>query len=173
VTDRCLFILGTSRQRGIVRQYPAGDAHADALRSGVTRGYAADMPAIIKPNATFSGWIVACLCAQWCGTCREYRAAFDALCRTNPCDAYAWIDIEDDAEWTGELEVENFPTLLIAHGNTVHFFGTVPPYAETIARLIANARSGHIAAGLPVEDLRMLSSRLAVAFDERAPGPPP
>jgi hypothetical protein len=131
------------------------------------------MPTIVKPKTSSSGWIVACLCAQWCGTCGEYRAAFDALSRTNPGDSYAWIDIEEDAEWMGDLDVENFPTLLIAHGDAVQFFGTVPPYAQTIARLIANARTGHRAAGLPVEDLRMLLSRLAVAFDDLPPGPSP
>ena len=26
-----------------------------------------------------SGWWVVCLCADWCGTCRDYRALFDAL----------------------------------------------------------------------------------------------
>ena len=28
--------------------------------------------------------LVACLCAQWCGTCREYRSAFDRLAETHP-----------------------------------------------------------------------------------------
>ena len=24
-------------------------------------------------------FLIACLCAAWCGTCRDYRAGFDAL----------------------------------------------------------------------------------------------
>ena len=31
------------------------------------------------PAAQPGGWWAVCLCAGWCGTCRDYRALFDAL----------------------------------------------------------------------------------------------
>ena len=58
---------------------------------------------------------VACLCAAWCVACREYGATFAALAAQFGDEAdFAWIDIEDDADALGDLDIENFPTLLIA-----------------------------------------------------------
>ncbi|MEO7116218.1 MAG: thioredoxin domain-containing protein, partial [Caldimonas sp.] len=57
--------------------------------------------------------LVACLCAGWCGSCRDYRATFDALAGQFAGGAvFAWIDIEDDADALGDLDIDNFPTLL-------------------------------------------------------------
>ena len=81
-------------------------------------------------------WIVACLCAGWCGTCTTYRAAFDLLAEHNPKHSFIWIDIEDQADVVGELDVENFPTLLIQRGETVAFFGTMLPDATLAQRLL-------------------------------------
>ena len=61
------------------------------------------------------GLFIACLCAEWCGSCREYRAVFDATDASGAgtsADARAWIDVEDHAEVLGDLEIETFPTLL-------------------------------------------------------------
>ncbi len=81
-------------------------------------------------------WIVACLCAAWCGTCGSYRAAFEALAARHPEHAFVWIDIEDQAEVVGDLDVENFPTLLLQRGETVAFFGTVLPDPQVAERMI-------------------------------------
>lgn len=83
-------------------------------------------------------WTVACLCAAWCGTCASYRAAFDGLAARHPDKTFVWIDIEDQADVVGDLDVENFPTLLLQHGDTVAFFGTVVPDAQVAERLIAS-----------------------------------
>jgi thioredoxin 1 len=83
------------------------------------------------------GWVVACLCAAWCGTCTGYRATFDALAARHPGMQFIWIDIEDQADVVGDLDVENFPTLLIQRGDAVAFFGTMLPDAGTAERLIA------------------------------------
>ncbi|MEJ7806831.1 MAG: thioredoxin family protein [Telluria sp.] len=72
-------------------------------------------------------WIVACLCAAWCGTCGSYRAAFEALAARHPDKHFVWIDIEDQADVVGDLDVDNFPTLLIQRHDVVAFFGTVLP----------------------------------------------
>jgi thiol-disulfide isomerase/thioredoxin len=91
---------------------------------------------------TAGGLFVACLCAEWCGTCRDYRGAFDAAAAANPGARFAWIDIEDRPAVMGDLEVETFPTLLIADGDGVLFFGPVTPHASTLAGLVERARRG-------------------------------
>jgi thioredoxin 1 len=73
------------------------------------------------------GWLVACLCAAWCGTCATYRATFDEVAARHPDKQFVWIDIEDQADLVGDLDVENFPTLLMQRGDTVAFFGTMVP----------------------------------------------
>ena len=94
----------------------------------------------IDPDA--EPWLVACLCAGWCRTCDEVRPGFEALARERPGMRFAWIDIEDEADALGPLalEVENFPTLLVAKGPEVRFYGTVLPHAATIARTVDAAR---------------------------------
>jgi thioredoxin-like negative regulator of GroEL len=82
------------------------------------------------------GWIVACLCAAWCGTCASYRAGFDGLAARHPDKTFVWIDIEDQAGVVGDLDVENFPTLLLQRGDTVAFFGTMLPDPQVADRLI-------------------------------------
>jgi len=81
-------------------------------------------------------WIVACLCAAWCGTCATYRATFDELAARHPDKFFLWIDIEDQADVVGDLDVENFPTLLIQHYELVAFFGTMLPDAGVAHRLL-------------------------------------
>ncbi|HEY1995622.1 thioredoxin family protein [Paraburkholderia sp.] len=81
---------------------------------------------------------VACLCAQWCGTCREYREAFDRLADKHPDICFAWIDIETHADRFDDLDVENFPTILIEDGVTTRFFGTVLPQAAIVDRMLAD-----------------------------------
>ena len=102
-------------------------------------------------------WIVACLCAAWCGTCATYRAAFEALAARHPDKDFIWIDIEDQAEVVGDLDVDNFPTLLIQHQETVAFFGTMLPDAALADRLI-RAQAAQSDAEL---------ARLAGSSDER------
>lgn len=89
-------------------------------------------------TAALSGerWVVACLCAAWCGTCGSYRASFDELAARHPDKLFVWIDIEDRADVVGELDIENFPTLLIQQHDQVAFFGTVLPDANLAHRLV-------------------------------------
>ena len=79
---------------------------------------------------------VACLCADWCGACREYKPLFDSLARKFPNVRFLWVDVEDEADLIDPIEVEDFPTILIAKGQNSLFFGTVLPHIETIERLI-------------------------------------
>ncbi len=81
-------------------------------------------------------WVVACLCAAWCGTCGGYRAAFESVAARHPDKTFVWIDIEDQADVVGDLDVDNFPTLLVQRADTVAFFGTMLPDAQLAERLV-------------------------------------
>lgn len=92
-------------------------------------------------------FLVACLCAAWCRTCDEYRATFEALQRQFGAQAqFRWVDIEDDEHALGNLDVVDFPTLLIAEGDTVHFAGPVLPHAQAARQLIERALRHELAA---------------------------
>ena len=81
-------------------------------------------------------FFVACLCAAWCGTCREYREGFDALSQRYPAVRFAWVDVEDQPEAVDDLDVENFPTLVIQRGTRVLFCGPMLPQHHLLERLI-------------------------------------
>ncbi len=87
------------------------------------------------------GFVALCLCAEWCGTCREYREAFENLAASLPEVRFRWLDIEDEAERMGDLDVENFPTLLVARDDVVLFFGTMLPHIGHLERLIETLRA--------------------------------
>jgi len=81
-------------------------------------------------------WQVVCLCAAWCGVCREWGPAFDALRESFPQVAFAWVDVEDEADALGDVDIETFPTLLVAQGDQVRFMGPVQPSSVQVARLL-------------------------------------
>ena len=80
--------------------------------------------------------LVACLCADWCSTCRDYQTTFVQMQAQFPGARFVWIDVENESELVDPIEVENFPTLLIARRDQALFFGTVTPHVETLQRLI-------------------------------------
>ena len=103
--------------------------------------------------------LVACLCAQWCGSCREYRSLFDQVAAAFPDSRFVWVDIEDEATLVDPVEVENFPTLLIATAEGARFFGPLMPHKETLVRLLrANAEAQ--SALLVNEQVQALAQRL-------------
>jgi thiol-disulfide isomerase/thioredoxin len=107
--------------------------------------------------------LVACLCARWCGTCRDYQTTFDAALATLGAAARGvWIDIEDDAALVDNVDVEDFPTLLIARGGELLFFGTITPQPPTLARLLSRASAGELPPPPPLPDVQALVQRLAV-----------
>jgi thioredoxin 1 len=107
-------------------------------------------PAFLPPAADDQRWIVACLCAAWCNVCTSYRSAFEALAERHPDKHFMWIDVEDEADIVGDFDVENFPTLLMQRGDTVAFYGTLPPDAQ-IAERILNSVASQTDASLAAE----------------------
>ncbi len=84
--------------------------------------------------------LVACLCAAWCDSCREYRATFERLGNSFAGQAdFVWVDVEDEADSLGSFDIEDFPTLLIAHGDSTLFLGPVTPQPQTAERLVRSA----------------------------------
>jgi len=116
--------------------------------------------------------LVACLCGEWCGSCRDYRATFAALEARFAADAdFAWIDIEDDSDALGDPDIENFPTLLLADAGGLRFLGPVTPHAATAERLVLSALAGE----LPTidGDEAALAERARTLVGTREGGVPP
>lgn len=103
---------------------------------------------------------IACLCAAWCRTCDEYAQVFQRLREALPAHRYRWIDVEDEADLVGDVDVETFPTLLVAHQGRVLFLGPVLPRLADAVRLIealAAAMAAHAGGqAQPVPGVRVM-----------------
>ena len=87
--------------------------------------------------------LIACFCAAWCRTCDDYARVVNSLKqRYAQCADLVWVDIEDQADVLDEVDVENFPTLLISDTKQVYFWGTVLPHASNATQLIDHVLSG-------------------------------
>src|SRR5262245_46577476 len=80
--------------------------------------------------------LAVCLCAAWCDTCDAYRPVLEQAAQQFPETHFIWLDIEDQEDLLGSLDVENFPTLLVAVDDEVRFYGTLTPQPETLARVL-------------------------------------
>ena len=89
-----------------------------------------------SPSSQAPSLLIACLCAQWCGTCRDYRPLFEQLQAEFGAARFAWVDVEEEADLVDPIDVEDFPTLLIASEGQARFFGTLTPHLETLRRLV-------------------------------------
>jgi thioredoxin len=112
------------------------------------------------------GLVVFSLCAAWCDTCRDFRVAYERLAAELPVHRFVWLDIEDDSELCGDVDVETFPTLAVFRGETLVHFGPSLPQRELVARLIAALAEGGraVETDSPVTELReRVAARLAEA----------
>jgi len=80
--------------------------------------------------------VVVCLCAAWCDTCTAFRASFERIAEARPGELFLWLDIEDDSEICGDIDVENFPTLAVYRGGRLLHYGVSLPQEGSVARLI-------------------------------------
>ena len=102
-------------------------------------------------------WWVICLCAEWCGVCREWREAFNAQAASHPELHFAWVDVEDEADAMGDIDIETFPTLMIAREGEPMFFGPVLPSGSQFSRLLESLRQQEApAASVPLEAAPLL-----------------
>ena len=109
---------------------------------------------------------VACLCAAWCRLCYAYASVLKSVTGVLVLEGLPlrvhWIDIEDDADLVGDLDVETFPTIVIAAGPQVLFAGAVTPQPETLRRLLKTKLSA-LQEGAP----HPIASSEALAFAAR------
>ncbi len=90
-------------------------------------------------------WWVICLCAEWCHVCREWRDTFNEQAAAYPQWHFAWVDVEDEADAMGDVDIETFPTILIARGQEPLFLGPIQPSGAQLSRLLASM-SGNLQA---------------------------
>ena len=76
----------------------------------------------------------------------DYQALFALMAARHPAFQFAWIDIEEQAELVGDIDVETFPTLLLADAEGLRFFGPVTPQAQTLSRLLDSLQSSSLKA---------------------------
>ncbi len=86
-------------------------------------------------------WWVACLCAAWCGVCRDFLPMFTEQARAHPHMRFAWVDVEDEDETMGDVDIQTFPTLLVARGEQVLYLAPIPPLSSQFTRLLARLQA--------------------------------
>lgn len=100
---------------------------------------AAPPPGRAQPNGD-DIWVV-CLCAEWCGVCREYRAVMDQIGTDYPRARLVWVDVEDDEGLAGDIDIDTFPTVLLGQGEVARFFGPLLPQAGVLKRLLESVQA--------------------------------
>jgi hypothetical protein len=128
---------------------------------------------VAEPQAT-NELLVVCLCAEWCGVCRDYLSRFEqvkvAIQIDSPQSQFLWMDVEDEADLLHPLDVENFPTLLIALGDKPYFWGPLTPQVQTLERMIRTTVQDLAAPGLTDPALALLVKKIR-GRDSQAPSP--
>lgn len=75
------------------------------------------------------------LCADWCGTCCAIKPEWVDIAL--PGFAFHWIDIEDQADAMQDIEITDFPTVVVADAQgQIHFAGTVEPRTAQLQKLL-------------------------------------
>ena len=110
-------------------------------------------------------WLVVCLCADWCGTCKQYRQPFEALAAQFPQMRFVWLDVEDREDVAGDLDIETFPSILVGQGSQAKFMGPVLPQAGVLARMLQSLPQDAAARPADVQEAQDLLQRLLRADD--------
>ena len=118
--------------------------------------------AALTPDAPQPSLLVVCLCAAWCGVCRDYAPRFAQVQAKYPQAQFLWIDVEDEADLLHPLDVEDFPTLLMAIGTEARFFGPLTPQLEMLDRLVKSQLDNPGAAALTDPELAAVVRRIRV-----------
>ncbi len=83
-------------------------------------------------------FLVACFCADWCGTCRDYQTGFTELSNQFPAVGFLWVDIENTEFNITDWDIENFPTILIQRGDLVLYWGPMLPHLQILSQLLSS-----------------------------------
>jgi len=106
-------------------------------------------------------FLVVCLCAHWCGSCRTYQATFQEVAHSYPNHPFIWVDVEDQADLLDDLDIDNFPSILIADDqNQSYFFGPITPHPETLHRLCHAMETGGLSVIGSIPELRSVVTKL-------------
>jgi thioredoxin 1 len=90
---------------------------------------------------------VVCLCAEWCGTCRDYRPEFESLTSAQPDWRTHWVDVEDVETVLDEVAITTFPLVLIVDAaDSLCFAGPVTAQPGMLHRLCQAAQQGSLRA---------------------------
>ena len=119
------------------------------------------IPQVLQALDSPDTWLIACYCAAWCDTCGDYHDAFRSMSARYPQHVFLWIDVEDNPELLDDLDVENFPTLLIQSQGTTRFFGTMLPYIGHLERMLQAVQEDPLRATTGPDDLRKLLTSAA------------
>ncbi len=87
-----------------------------------------------------------------------------AASAAHPQVRFAWVDIEDEADTVGDVDIETFPTLLVAQDGRARFLGPVLPHAGQIGRLLESLAADPRAGQLPGEAQYLLERLLAAGL---------
>ena len=88
---------------------------------------------------------VHCICAHWCDTCSEFRPLFDQLAGSQPQKVFRWHILEELEEQFPDIEVENFPMILIADASgKLQFTGPILPNRSALDHLLVATGDGKV-----------------------------
>jgi thioredoxin 1 len=116
--------------------------------------------AALTPETPQPSLLVVCLCAAWCGVCRDYAPRFAQVQAKYPQATFLLVDVEDEADLLHPLDVEDFPTLLMAIGPEPRFFGPVTPQLEMLERLVKSQLDNVGALALADPELAAVVARI-------------
>ena len=125
------------------------------------------LPAAEATPPAMASWVI-CLCADWCGLCRDYQRLFTQMAARYPAMRFVWLDIEDQAALVGDVDVETFPTLLLADAGGTRFFGPRTPQAETLSRLLDALERASLSATPHLPAVQLLLEALHATPEHRA-----
>lgn len=109
---------------------------------------------------------VAFICATWCATCREFLPQVQRLADANPHASFLALDVEADADLLGDIDVDDFPTLVVAHPRGVLYYGPTVPQVPVVQRLLDDLL-GRDAAPLDSAEAQELGQRIRATDDGR------
>jgi thiol-disulfide isomerase/thioredoxin len=99
----------------------------------------------MHPYDSPSSLTIWCLCAEWCVICREFKSTFLNLQSVHPKHQWRWIEIEDHDEALSDIDIQGFPSVVIASSKSQWCFaGTIEPRTDTLLRIVRASLAGEL-----------------------------